>query len=277
MIRVLPPATGIGVPVTPRGGGTGNYGQAMPLSRRRRAQPGRDERVKSIAPGRVRGAGRAPCCADIDAATQRAFRPGAAAPPLDPQAPPRIGGFIAGGVGRRRLDQLGRPARSRQCPAPARGDDGGGAARARTDAATTCSKVTHAYGTNGIITESRCRWRRPIDWVDCPGRLRRLHDGGALRRCARLRGRLLKQADHADRGAGAAALFHAAPELFRHRGPMRAAASMVAPHALDAFLAFTRRGKARDRLSAATDGRASTQGAAAGLSSLPGTTRRCGR
>ena len=44
VIRVLAACHRLGIPVTPRGTGTGNYGQAMPLSGGVVLQPRRDER-----------------------------------------------------------------------------------------------------------------------------------------------------------------------------------------------------------------------------------------
>ena len=45
VIAVLKACFEQGVPVTPRGSGTGNYGQAMPLVGRRGAEPCRHERA----------------------------------------------------------------------------------------------------------------------------------------------------------------------------------------------------------------------------------------
>ena len=53
VIRVLKVAYAHGVPVTPRGTGTGNYGQAMPLSGGIVRNLAGMNKVKSIHPGRV--------------------------------------------------------------------------------------------------------------------------------------------------------------------------------------------------------------------------------
>src|SRR3954447_15642585 len=69
VIRVLAACHRHGVPVTPRGTGTGNYGQAMPLSGGVVLSLAEMNEVKSIAPGRV-VAGAGAVLADIDKATR---------------------------------------------------------------------------------------------------------------------------------------------------------------------------------------------------------------
>ena len=53
VVRVLQAALELGIPVTPRGTGTGNYGQAMPLSGGILLDLSGFNRVQHIAPGRV--------------------------------------------------------------------------------------------------------------------------------------------------------------------------------------------------------------------------------
>ena len=129
--RRSPPATGIGVPVTPRGAGTGNYGQAMPLRGGVVLDLSEMNAVKAIGHGRVRAPRPAPCWPTIDAATRATARQELRLHPSTYKTA-TIGGFIAGGS-RRRLDQLGRPARPRQRPMAARRDHGGRAARPRAE------------------------------------------------------------------------------------------------------------------------------------------------
>jgi FAD/FMN-containing dehydrogenase len=84
--------------VTPRGTGTGNYGQAMPLSGGVLLNLAEMNKVKAIAPGRVCRRARRDHGRDRrrDAG---AFRPGAAAVIPRPTKTASIGGFIAGGSG----------------------------------------------------------------------------------------------------------------------------------------------------------------------------------
>ena len=53
VIRVLSACCRLGIPVTPRGTGTGNYGQAMPLSGGVLLNLAEMSAVKEIAPGRA--------------------------------------------------------------------------------------------------------------------------------------------------------------------------------------------------------------------------------
>ena len=86
VIRVLAACHRHGVPVTPRGTGTGNYGQAMPLSGGVVLSLAEMNAVTSISPrqGGVR-AGRDPC--RYRPGDPGAFRPGAAGCILPPTIP----------------------------------------------------------------------------------------------------------------------------------------------------------------------------------------------
>ena len=53
VVRVLKACFALGIPVTPRGTGTGNYGQAMPLSGGVVLSLADMNKVKAITPGRV--------------------------------------------------------------------------------------------------------------------------------------------------------------------------------------------------------------------------------
>ena len=130
VIRVLAACHRHGVPVTPRGTGTGNYGQAMPLSGGVVLSLAEMNAVKSIAPGRVVDRpGRDP--RRHRPRDARAFRPGTAAAPSTYNTA-SIGGFIAGGSGGVGSINWGGLARSRQRHPAARRHHGGRAARART-------------------------------------------------------------------------------------------------------------------------------------------------
>ena len=114
-----------GVPVTPRGTGTGNYGQAMPLSGGVVLNLAEMNAVTSISPGRV-VCGPGAMLRRHRQGHAGAFRPGTAHAPVDLQH--RLDRRLhRRRVGRRRLDQFRRLARFRQC-APAAGRDHGGRA-----------------------------------------------------------------------------------------------------------------------------------------------------
>ena len=120
----------LGIPVTPRGSGTGNYGQAMPLTGGVLLNLAEMNRVLSIHPGRV------DLRARRDPRRRRqgdgGERSGASDVSLD--ARDRFRRRLRRRRLRRgRFDHVGRLARFRQRAAAARPDDGGEPARARTD------------------------------------------------------------------------------------------------------------------------------------------------
>ena len=80
-----------------------------------------------------------------------------------------IGGFVAGGcsgVGSITWGMLRDPGNI----LAARGDHGGGAARARA-AGDAIQQVNHAYGTNGVITEVEMPLAPAYPWVELIARL----------------------------------------------------------------------------------------------------------
>ncbi|THH34422.1 FAD-binding oxidoreductase [Aliishimia ponticola] len=150
------------VPVTTRGAGTGNYGQAMPLAGGCILHLGKMTAVKDIAPGRV-------ICEpgillkDLDAACKadsgqelRMFS--------STWATATIGGFIAGGsggVGSVRwggLRDVGNILRLRVVTMEAE-------PRVMEITGDDIHRVAHAYGTNGIITEIEMPLAPAYDWV----------------------------------------------------------------------------------------------------------------
>ena len=151
------------VPVTVRGGGTSNYGQAMPIKGGVVLDLSRLDKVREIALGRVRAdAGarlaRIDQLCQADSAQELRFHPSTLKMGT-------IGGFVAGGssgVGsitwgilRDRGNILGvrvitMEARPR-------------ALELRGDA---IQKVNHAYGTNGVITEVEMPLAPALPWVD---------------------------------------------------------------------------------------------------------------
>lgn len=163
VLQVLAAAHELGIPVTPRGTGTGNYGQAMPLSGGIVLDLSGFNAVTSIEPGRY------------------VAQPGAVISKIDEQTRAHsgqevrlhpstyhtasIGGFIAGGSGGvgsikwGGLRDWGNIIRLKVATMEAnprvlelKGED--------------LHKVAHAYGTNGIITEVEMPLAPAYAWVD---------------------------------------------------------------------------------------------------------------
>ena len=163
VIEVLRVCFAHDVPVTVRGAGTGNYGQAMPLEGGCVMHLRHLDRVKSICPGHV-------VCEpgvllkDLDAACRehshqeiRMFS--------STWATATIGGFIAGGsggVGSVRwggLRDLGNIIRLRVVTMEAE-------PRILEFQGEDLARVSHAYGTNGVITEIEMPLAPAYEWVD---------------------------------------------------------------------------------------------------------------
>lgn len=163
VIRVLKVAYAHGVPVTPRGGGTGNYGQAMPLSGGIVLNLINMNKVKEILPGRV-------ICepgiiiSELDKQTKAHSGQELRFHPSTAQTA-SIAGFIAGGSGGvgsitwGGLRDLGNILRLRVVTMEAE-------PRVLELSAWDLQKVSHAYGTNGIITEVEMPLAPAYDWVD---------------------------------------------------------------------------------------------------------------
>lgn len=151
------------VPVTGRGAGTGNYGQAMPLSGGVVIHLKEMNQVKEIAPGRVvaeAGAILSHIDKETIAQTGQELR-------MHPSTyhTASIGGFLAGGsggIGSVRWSNLSMPGnilRMRLVTMEAEpkiidleGDD--------------IQKASHAYGVNGIITEVEMPLTQSFPWID---------------------------------------------------------------------------------------------------------------
>ena len=160
---VLAAAYAHGVAITPRGAGTGNYGQAMPLSGGAMLNLMNMDKVLDIKPDRVRAQAGA-VMEKIDEQTIAAvggelrFHPST-------YRMASIGGFIAGGsggVGSVRwggLRNLGSILGLKviTCEAAPRELDLEG---------EDILKVAHAYGTNGIIVEAEMPLTQAHAWVD---------------------------------------------------------------------------------------------------------------
>ena len=153
----------LAIPVTPRGTGTGNYGQAMPLSGGVVLDLSAMKAVKSIAPGRV-VTGPGAILSEIDHVTRAKSGQELRLHPSTYHTA-TIGGFIAGGsggIGSIRwggLRDYGNIIRMKVMTMEASprvlellGDD--------------LLKVAHAYGTNGIITECEVPLATAYPWVD---------------------------------------------------------------------------------------------------------------
>lgn len=239
VVTVIRAAFAHGVPLTPRGAGTGNYGQAMPLSGGAVLNLAGLDRVVSIKPGTV--------VAEAGAIMEKIDRETRDRSSQEIRLHPStyrtasIGGFVAGGsggVGSIRwggLRDLGNVIRLKvvTCEAEPRvldlvGED--------------VAKVAHAYGTNGIITEVEIPLAPAYDWVDVLVAFDDFLDGAAYADAlGNQDGILLKNL-----AVVAAPMPH--DYFLRHRKFLRRDQSvviaMVAPFAMDAFAAFTRRFKA---------------------------------
>ncbi|GIL03363.1 MAG: FAD-linked oxidase [Alphaproteobacteria bacterium] len=163
LIRVLRACYRHGVPVTPRGSGTGNYGQAMPLSGGVVLSLAEMSDIRQILPGRV-VCGPGAILADIDRATRADSGQEMRMHPSTYNTA-TIGGFIAGGsggVGSIRwggLRGLGNVLRLRVVTMEEE-------PRILELTGEDLHKVTHAYGTNGIISEVEIPLTAAYEWVD---------------------------------------------------------------------------------------------------------------
>ncbi|RUX95533.1 FAD-binding oxidoreductase [Mesorhizobium sp. M7D.F.Ca.US.004.01.2.1] len=236
LIRVLAACHRHGVPVTPRGSGTGNYGQAMPLSGGVVLNLAEMNEIKSIALGRV-VTGPGAILADIDKATRAHSGQELRLSPSTYNTA-SIGGFIAGGSGGvgsinfGGLRDFGNVLRLRVVTMEAE-------PKALELTGEDLHKVTHAYGTNGVISEVEMPLTAAYDWVDVivgfDGFMDAARYGNALACQDGILTKLITP------------IAAPVPQLYfkRHQKFLREGQSicvvMVAQHGLDAFLAFTRR------------------------------------
>lgn len=247
LIRVLAACHKHGVPVTPRGSGTGNYGQAMPLSGGVVLNLAEMNEIKSIAPGRV-VTGPGAVLADIDKATRAHSGQELRLSPSTYNTA-SIGGFIAGGSGGvgsinfGGLRDFGNVLRLRVVTMEAE-------PKALELTGEDLHKVTHAYGTNGIITEVEMPLTSAYDWVDVivgfDSFMKAARYGNALACQDGILTKLITP------------IAAPVPQLYfkRHQKFLKEGQSicvvMVAQHGLDAFLAFTRRAGGEVIFNAAT-------------------------
>jgi FAD/FMN-containing dehydrogenase len=236
LLQVMAAAFELQIPLTPRGGGTGNYGQAMPLSGGAVLDLSGMKQVKTVAPGRV-VAEPGTILAALDQQTRRQSGQELRLHPSTYQTA-SIGGYVAGGsggVGSIRwggLRDCGNIIRLKVATMEASprlldltGDD--------------LHKVAHAYGTNGIITEVEMPLAPVYEWVDLIVGLPTLRDamvyGNAL---GEQDGLLLKNV-----AVVAAPVAHDYFGRYQRylRPDHHVAIVIAAEQALDALLAFTRR------------------------------------
>ena len=163
VVQVLAACHELGIPVTPRGTGTGNYGQAMPLSGGVLLDLSGFNKVKEIAAGRYVAEPGA-IMARIDDETRAHSRQELRLHPSTYQTA-SIGGFIAGGSGGvgsikwGGLRDWGNIIRLKVATMEAN-------PRILEFSDEDLHKVAHAYGTNGIITEVEMPLGPAYNWVD---------------------------------------------------------------------------------------------------------------
>jgi FAD/FMN-containing dehydrogenase len=239
---ILAAAYSLQIPVTPRGTGTGNYGQAMPLAGGVVLNMAAMDKVTSIAPGRVVSEPGAVMAA-IDGETRRGGQELRMHPST--YATASIGGFVAGGsggVGSIRwggLRDLGNILRLRVLTMEA-------TPRTLELTGEELSMAAHAYGTNGIITSVEMPLTAAYDWAD-------LIVGFATFEAAAAYANALSEQDGLLLKLVTVVASPAPHAYFlRHRHLVTKDQSivlaMVADHSLDAFRAFTRRYKGAQTL-----------------------------
>jgi FAD/FMN-containing dehydrogenase len=163
VIRVLKTCYQMDVPVTVRGCGTGNYGQAMPLSGGVILNMAEMNRILDIKPGRLTCEPGAIIhdideAARVDSGQEMRMHPSTA-------KTASIGGFVgggSGGVGSIRwggLRDLGNVLSLRVVTMEEN-------PRVLELNGWDLQKVSHAYGTNGVITQVEIPLTAAYDWVD---------------------------------------------------------------------------------------------------------------
>ncbi|MGO9417883.1 FAD-binding oxidoreductase [Roseiarcus sp.] len=231
---VLAAAHKLGVPVTPRGAGTGNYGQAMPLTGGVLLNLIEMNTILDISPGRVVAEPGA-LLIDIDKAAAPSGQELRMFPST--RATASIGGFIAGGSGGvgsitwGGLRDFGNVLRLRVMTMESE-------PRTLELTGADLHKAVHAYGTNGVITEVEAPLTAAYDWVDVIVGFDSFDAAAAY-------GYALGQQDGILKKLVTVVAAPAPSRYFlRHRAIIPEGKSvvlaMVAPHALDALEAFTR-------------------------------------
>lgn len=236
VIEILKACYAANVPVTTRGAGTGNYGQAMPLEGGCILHLKNMNRVKEILPGRVIVE---PGCLLKDLDAQCIAHSGQELRMFSSTwATATIGGFIAGGSGGvgsctwGSLRDLGNIIRLRVVTMEEE-------PRVLEFTGEELARVSHAYGTNGIITEIEMPLAPAYDWTGLFVTTDSFEKAAELGRdVAEEDGILIKLAT----------VFEApvAHDYFQRVKPHvspgdHLVALMVAPHSMDAFETFLAR------------------------------------
>jgi FAD/FMN-containing dehydrogenase len=235
IVRVLAACHALRIPVTPRGSGTGNYGQAMPLAGGVVLDLSGCNHVKAIDTGRV-VAGPGAVLAAIDRETRASGQELRLSPSTYNTA--SIGGFVAGGsggVGSIRwggLRDCGNIISLKVATMEA-------APRVVALSGDDLHKVSHAYGTNGIITEVEMPLAPAYAWIEMIVGFDTLREAAAYANAVGEQdGLLLKEL-----AVIAAPTAH--DICLRHQKFLPRAKHvvliMVAAHAVEALAAYTRR------------------------------------
>ncbi|MET0605907.1 MAG: FAD-binding oxidoreductase [Beijerinckiaceae bacterium] len=243
VVRVLAAAFELGIPITPRGAGTGNYGQAMPLSGGIVLDLSGFDKVKEIAAGRYVAEPGA-ILSKIDHATRAHSRQEIRLHPSTYHTA-SVGGFIAGGSGGvgsikwGGLRDYGNIIRVKAVTMEA-------SPRVLELTGDDLHKISHAYGTNGIITEVEMPLGPAYEWVDVIVGFDSL---GAATAYANALG---EQDGLAIKELAVVAAPAAHDYFLRHKKFLprekHIAIVMAADFALESMLAFTRRFKGSDLL-----------------------------
>jgi len=231
---VLAAAYRLEIPVTPRGAGTGNYGQAMPLTGGVLMNLAEMNKVRSIEWGRVicePGA----LIIDVDKAAEASGQELRMFPSTRGTA--SVAGFVAGGSGGvgsitwGGLRDFGNVLRVRIMTLEAE-------PRALELTGEDLQKAVHAYGTNGIITEVEMPLTAHYDWADVIVGFDSFDAAAAYALALGEQDGILKKLVTVVAGPTPHDCF------LRHRALIppgdSAVVLMIAPHALNAFEAFTR-------------------------------------
>ncbi len=233
VIRVLAVCHAHDVPVTVRGSGTGNYGQAMPLAGGCILHMQNMAEVLEIGPGRVTTQPGV-VIRDLDRITrdhsgqELRMMPSTAGTAT-------IGGFIcggSGGVGSVRwglLRDYGNILRIRVATMEAQ-------PRILDFTGEDLARVSHAYGTNGVVTEIEMPLAPAYDWVHVFVTLPDFARAARLAHALALQDGILLKLASVCEAPTAARYFQ------RFRGHVTdqdsAIALMVAPQSMDGFLSF---------------------------------------
>jgi len=161
VLAILQAAAATDMPLTPRGGGTGNYGQAMPLAGGAIVDLSALEGIRAVTPGRVRaGAGTKIMALDFELRLQHG-----AELRLHPSTArtATLGGYIAGGSGGIGSIQWGM-LRDRGNVLGLRVATLGPSPQIVDLEGDEVQQATHAYGTNGLILSVDMPTQNAIDW-----------------------------------------------------------------------------------------------------------------